>query len=227
LSLSMSHRHSAIHFLSRSLAVSALALTVAVVPLAAQEAPPSDTSSALPFRGGQWATQFGFDGNFVSAGALRFRSPRSAWVIDASGHVATRTYERGGGDFGPAVSVDATDYAAGLQLGLRRYRAVATRVNAFGGAGIFGRIQTARSLFLGTLTELPTQRDGMTGLYGELGATWMVSRNLGLSGATQLAASYVWSSAEQPSAFGGAPRMETHGYSLDLARARLLVSVFF
>ena len=208
--------------LARLVGVAALASFAAAAPLAAQG---SDTTGALPFRAGQWATQFGFDGNFVSAGALRFRSPRSAWVVDAFVRANKYTYKHG-----PAAvddtELEGTDFAAALQFGVRRYRAVATRTNAFAGAGLFGSTSVNRIPF-GTIPALYTQRDGGAGLYGELGATWMVSRNLGLSGATQLTATYNWAKVEQPAGFGGTETLEATGYGVQLARSRLMVTVFF
>jgi hypothetical protein len=192
-------------------------------PLAAQG---SDTTGALPFRRGQWATQFGFDGSFLSAGALRFRSPTSAWVVDALVQADRSTYERNGDATVPPVEMTATDFALGLQLGARGYRAIAPRVNGFAGAGVSGRAYSTRFVYPGSITETPTQREGSAGIYGEMGATWMVTRNLGLSGATQLAASYLWSSYEAPSAFGTS-RVESTGYGVQLARTRLIVTVFF
>ena len=126
--------------MTRSLVVTSLLVASALAtPLAAQQ---SDTAGALPFRRGQWATQFGFDGNFLSAGALRFRSPRMAWVVDGFARVNRMSYET------PDV-VDGgrktTDFAFVLQAGMRRYRGVAERVNAFGGAGLRGQTAVTRS----------------------------------------------------------------------------------
>lgn len=211
--------------LARLTSTTLAAASLAAMPAAAQTSP--DTSDALPFRAGQWATQFGFDGSLVSAGALRFRSPRSALVVDALVQAARRTHERNGDGTVPPIEMTVTDFAVGLQLGARGYRAVAPRVNGFAGAGLTGRTRVDRSVYPGTLTETPTQRESAAGAYGEMGATWMVTRNLGLSGATQLTATYLWSSYEQPTGFGSTSRVESTGYGVQLARARLMVTVFF
>ena len=210
--------------LARLATVAALvAAPLAATPLAAQG---SDTTGALPFRAGQWATQFGFDGTFASAGVLRFRSPSSAWVLDASGSVNRYTLEVPS-DVVEDDEADATDFAAFLQLGMRRYRAIATRTTAFAGAGVYGSTIVTRSAFGSLPPAFYTQRTGAAGLYGEMGATWMVSRNLGLSGATQLAATYNWGSLEQPIGLGETTRTETTGYGLRLSRTRLMVTVYF
>ena len=201
----------------------ALASFAAAAPLAAQG---SDTSAALPFRAGQWATQFGFDGSFLSAGALRFRSPRTAWVIDAFAAVNRWTYDSPPSAVDVTEERDGTDIGAALQLGMRRYRAIAPRANAFSSVGLHGRTFVSRTALLSS-PGLYTQRSGAAGLYGEVGATWMVSRNLGLSGATQLIATYNWESYEQPSGFGESAKLEATGYGLQLARTRLMVTVFF
>jgi hypothetical protein len=208
--------------LARLALIASLAAPLAAAPLAAQS---SDTTGALPFRAGQWATQFGFDGSFVSAGALRFRSQRSAWVVDVFARAEHYTYENG-----PAAvnddEAEATDLGAVLQLGLRRYRPVATRTNAFAGAGLYGSTFVNRTPFDGA-SVLYTQREGAAGVYGELGATWMVARNLGLSGATQLVATYNWARVEQPAGFGGTVTLDAKGYGVQLARTRLMVTVYF
>jgi hypothetical protein len=207
--------------MTRSLVVTSLLVASALAtPLAAQQ---SDTAGALPFRGGQWATQFGFDGNFLSAGALRFRSQHSAYVVDGFARTSRMRYENP--NFVGSDRRTNTDVAIALQAGMRRYRPAAERVNAFGGAGLRGQAFVTRSSFVAEPTAF-TQRNGAAGLYGEVGATWMVSRNLGLSGATQLGASYQWSTIEQ----SGTPdpeRTEGSGYGVALERARLMVTVFF
>ena len=201
-------------------AASLLVASALATPLAAQQ---PDTAGALPFRGGQWATQFGFDGNFVSAGALRFRSARTAYVVDGFARASRVRYEN------PA-SLETerqtnTDFAFALQAGMRRYRAVAERVNAFGGAGLRSQVSSSRALMEGAPSGY-AQRFGTAGLYGEVGATWMVSRNLGLSGATQLGANYLWHTVEQQ-AVPGSEATKGTGYSVALERARLMVVVFF
>jgi hypothetical protein len=200
-----------------------LASFAAAAPLAAQG---SDTTGALPFRRGQWGTQFGFDGTFASAGALKFRSNRTAWVIDAFGYARHFTYEPASPP-ADAGERDASDYALALQLGARRYRPVAARVNAFAGAGLVGQLRMERTPVLDGLVLLSDKLTA-AGLYGEFGASWMVNRNLALSAAANLAATYDRVQHEEsPSPFGPAVETDLHGYGVSFERARLMVTVFF
>lgn len=214
--------------LARLAAIAALvASPIAATPLTAQTSgTTSDTAGALPFRRGQWGTQFGFDGNIASAGALRFRSERSAWLVNLEGYARRFTYE----PVSPpddAGERDASNYSLGLQLGMRRYRAIATRANAFTGVGLVGQMRMDRLPF-GDGLVLASRRTMAGGIYGELGATWMATRNFGLSASTGLSATYDREQVEQsPSPFTPAVESDARGYGVTLDRARLMVVVFF
>src|ERR671919_1835522 len=58
-------------------AASSLAATllISVAPLSAQDVP-------TPFRAGQWAAQFGWQGSLGSLGVLAFTAPTRAWLLD-------------------------------------------------------------------------------------------------------------------------------------------------
>ena len=201
----------------RSLALAA-ALLVAAAPAGAQQA---DTT-AIPFRRGQWGSQFSFDGQFVSAGFLRFRAPTAAWVVDLGLSVDRRTVED---DVVPDERTLARDFYF-LQLGHRSYRPAAARVNTYRGFGLLGSAFQEDQTFPGQ-EGVFEQSGGQAGAYAELGATWMVTPHLGLGAGAQLNATYRWSESRVETPFPDDDTQKTTGWGVDVGRVRARVSLFF
>lgn len=196
----------------------AAAFLVAAAPAGAQQ---GDTT-AVPFRPGQWGSQFSFDGQFVSAGFLRFRSPTAAWVLDGGLSIERVSVE----DDEVADDRDVANDAFFLQLGHRRYGPVAARVNSYRGFGVFGSAYRDEQPQFGGPQQLE-QTGGQAGAYAELGATWMVTPHLGLGAGAQVNASYRWSEYRITAPFDGEQSQKATGWGIDVGRVRARVSFFF
>lgn len=201
----------------RPLALAA-ALLLAAAPAAAQQ---GDTS-AVPFRPGQWGSQFSFDGQFVSAGFLRFRSPTAAWVVDAGLSIERVSVE----DDQVAEDRDLANDAYFLQLGHRGYGPVASRVVSYRGFGVFGSAYRDEQPQFGTPQRLE-QTGGQAGAFAEIGATWMVTPHLGLGAGAQINASYRWREYRIESPLAGDEKQRATGWGVDVGRVRARISLFF
>lgn len=130
----------------------------------------------LPFRKGQWAAQFWFFGD-AGIGALRFRSPSSAWVVNGS--------LQAGGDH--STDRRTTRASASVRAGLRSYRTVVPRIARYHGGGIIADYSHYESEYESDQTEA-ISRAGGGGLYGELGAEYLITRHLSLGANTSASA---------------------------------------
>lgn len=196
----------------------AAALLLVAAPAAAQQ---GDTT-AVPFRPGQWGSQFSFDGQFVSAGFLRFRSPTAAWVVDAGLSVERLTVESDLTD--DDRDVDSHFYY--LQLGHRSYAPMAARVNSYRGFGVFGSTFRDEQVSVSG-PQRSEQTSGQAGAYAEIGATWMVTPHLGLGAGAQVNATYRWSENTFFDGFGDEQAQKATGWGVDVGRVRARISLFF
>jgi hypothetical protein len=149
--------------------------------------PPSRTGSAasaaadsLPFRAGQWGAEFAVDNGMVGLGALRFRSPRSAWLVDAMLALGGAEGESSAGD-----EEDRRSTFVSLRTGPRRYRPLGRSVASFVGAGLLGSYAW-QELSAADRRETTWQ----AGLYGELGAAYFVTDRLSLGAQASVDATY-------------------------------------
>lgn len=197
----------------------AAALLLLAVPAGAQQ---GDSATATPFRPGQWAVQFSPGYSTPSLGALRFRSPRSAWVIDAS---LSGFF---GEDEGDVTDGDRTDLRAALELGTRRFRPVAERVHAYTGFGIFGSVlETSRELGP-TVSGVTDESQYRAGLYAELGGNWMITPHLALGARTRFQAGYQRQDIEYAiTSPGFDPSIESNGAFVNLGGVQVLATIFF
>ena len=201
----------------RHLVAASVALVLGAEPVAAQSVEPA---GVLPFRRGQWGTEFGVSSNFPSVGFLKFRSDRSAWLVDLSGNYAgyTDDFES---PFGSLPDRDYTQYDVTLAAGMRRYRPVVDRVAGFATLGL----QTSR--FSSSESE-PDQPDEDfngwdAGVFGELGGAWMVTRHLGLGASYQ--ANVVYFTLKQETEGQGS--VERSGFAVGAGQTRLLLTLYF
>ena len=186
-----------------------------------QSPSPADT---IPFRRGQWALQFTAGSTFGSLGALRFASPRKAWLLDlrvdgghSHDHVTIPT--------GPTTdtTLDRFDSWANatLRVGPRYYTARGTRLVSFAGVGVIGGFTHYAD---GEEGGSAWERNGWTaGVFGDLGATYLVSPRLGLGGTATLSAAYSrWTSRGS----GGA-RSRRWNYRITGPALSLVATLYF
>lgn len=180
-------------------------------------------ADSLPFTRGQWGVQVTGGENLVSVGALRFTSPRAAWLLDIVASV-TRSEVRVDSSAGAPLPPDAdashvnTSGGANVRVGRRSYHALGRGVASFATAGVSAGYSGARWTQAGG--SRATTVTG--GLFGDLGATYFVTPHLGLGAAVTLEASYARSRTRSS---GTTVRASTVG--VQLQRPLALVTLFF
>lgn len=190
---------------------------------AAQDAPAGVSSSAdsLGFRRGQWGAIVGIDGNVAALGVLRFRSPRTAWVLNATaGGVVGET---------EAEELDAQQdgESAGLsaRLGLRRYRAIERPVAVYSGMGLTGSASHVDVSSTGG-DELSARLYG-AGLYGELGVEYRAARYIALGVRSLADVTGRWGSETRRVPGGTAVRSNRRELGASIGRLEVLASLYF
>lgn len=152
---------------------------VAVLPLDVD----AQATDSLPFRAGQWGAEFSATGSFGSVGLLRFRSNRSAWLIDVGGNVRSGTQS----DYVTSTDRSSVD----LRVGPRWYRPIGPRLMQFATVGpTIGYSYEKSSGGLAGQEIMLTQHSFGAGIFGELGAAWLVTPQLALGAAWQARAGY-------------------------------------
>ncbi len=162
-----------------------------------------------PFRARQWGADFNIGNGFVGVGAIRFTAPDRALVLDLSGDVATRT-SNGGGPRGNSNSFT-------LSLGMRRYRGLAPSVEMYHTLGL----EAAYSHNYDAAGPVTDNTWG-AGVFGDLGAGWMVSPHLLLGASWRVEALYNHTSSKTPAVSTSGHRLE-----LSLGGVRLIGQLFF
>lgn len=189
-----------------------LALALSLIPLclAAQES---------PFRGGQWAMQFGGGSSLFSLGVLKFTSPRSAWLLDlatsASILNAKSTDKFGGG----TTSADRQLVNFSARLGKRFYQAPRDKVVSFQTLAVEGSLQD--QMFDVTAGNV-RQTIWSAGLNGEVGGSYMLTPSLSLGGAVFLSAGYFSFKQDDPAATDTG-----HGYYFNGLNALFALGLYF
>ena len=148
-----------------------------------------------PFHARQWGADFNVGFGFAGVGAIRFTAPDRAVVLDLSGDVATST-SNGGGPRG-------NNNSATLSLGLRRYRGLAASVQMYHTLGI-----EADYAHTYAANGPSTTNDWGAGVFGDLGAGWMVSPHLMLGAAWRVDATYSHTTTKTPGASTSGHRLE-------------------
>ena len=136
-----------------------------------------DARDSTTFRAGQWGTEFAVGSSFSGAGVLRFRSPVRAWLFDAGASLNSSSDEGGDADRendGAQVEV---------RLGHRWYRSLAPRVNQYFTMGALGSWARGSQEF-GAGNSNEATMTGF-GVFGAVGANWMVAPHLSLGAAWQ------------------------------------------
>jgi hypothetical protein len=144
------------------------------------------TVSATPFRRGQWAAQFQMGSGFTSVGFLKFRSPTRAFVLDlrltGSHQEQTRT-DTSGTQFVGLNSSALTQ----LRLGFRRIHAMETRVVSHYTLGLLAGFDHDAARGPGFTSQ---SNAWSAGIFGDLGATYLVTPKFGLGVLATVALAY-------------------------------------
>jgi hypothetical protein len=160
-------------------------LAVVFVLSSTQAFSQSPGTDSLPFRKGQWAAQFTASSDHRNAGIIRFRSPSSAWILTAA--VAATT---GGGDGQASVPYDTTlrrtdndieTIGFSGRAGRRRYRSLTRQAVSFTSAGLLGGVARGHRTDSGGGYDQKTRTmQWNAGLFGELGAAFLIVPNVSL-----------------------------------------------
>jgi hypothetical protein len=142
---------------------------------------PAAVSDSLPFRAGQWGAQFAIDDGTAGLGVLRFRSARHAWLLDAS---VGASWSDGESSF--IGDQSRTSVFVSLRAGPRRYRPIATGSAAYLGMGL-------RGAYGWDASDDDRVEFWNAGVYGELGAAYLVTRRLSLGAQVQIDAGFTLS----------------------------------
>lgn len=217
-------RHSRIRI---SLVVLAAALCGAAAPdapLAAQAAPDADGRSAPEFHTGQWAAQFDGGSGLFGAGVLRFRSPNTAWTLDAATAVELNSIDsRMGGTSGSSSANVST------RIGLRRYHTPHGAIRAFHGVGLTGSLgRTSSEHDSGSSVDAIEQTTSSVrlGAFAELGASYFVTSHLALGARGVATAGYQRGSTELSVGTSNDDRTE-NGAFLQLGSVLFQVTLLF
>ena len=183
----------------------------------------STAKPPTPFRRGQWATQFAVGSGFASLGFLKFRSPTRALVLDIrlNGFHAENLVDdsTGTSQFDGLSSSAFTQ----LQFGLRRYSGGEPRIVTHYTLGVFAGFNHTASTSPGTV-DVSSQTNGWSwGLFGDLGATYLVTPKLGLGAMASGSLSYSTSTTKSSLGPSGR-RWQIGGSALG---ASLVATLFF
>jgi hypothetical protein len=135
-----------------------------------------------PFRAGQWAAQF-TGASFVSLGAIRFRSPTRALVLDV--HVSGGHGEHATNDTLDAITSNAS---IDVRVGRRSYRSVTEKIVAQHSLGLavgFDHLVSTNPL-AGTLTS----NGWSVGPFVDLGGVYLVTPHFGIGATGSVSVTY-------------------------------------
>lgn len=134
-------------------------------------------NEALGFRAGQWGADFQVAGGFYGAGAIKFTSPTGAWLVDLGSQVVHASVNQ------PAGNSSGTAINLSVKIGRRMYGSIAHRVAPWTAIGVTASYGWQRST-----TDTATTVGA--GVFGSLGATWLITPHLGLGAQWSLIFNY-------------------------------------
>lgn len=175
-----------------------VALGLLAVAIVTSRARTQDSAGAakdsLPFHKGQWAAQFTAGTTFSNAGVLYFRSAANAWIATVSASYHSSSNRTDSSSLGPRMTVDTWVSSATLRFGTRHYSSMGKSTALFTTFGVLGTggSSTSSSSF-GARGKTSTFG---AGVFGELGANYMITRHLSLGASAGIQATYQsnWSS---------------------------------
>jgi hypothetical protein len=178
----------------------------------AQDAPKPDT---LPFHKSQWAAQFVAGTQFFSAGVLHFRSPKSAWLLDGSFYYS---YNKAQVDGDPSLTDTQNSGSVRLRVGQRNFKPLGNSTQfftTFGGVVLAGGAKDRGSL-------AGNNWSWGAGVFGELGANYMLTSHIGFGAAAGLQVTYNQSGYDATSVSSSAK-----GVSISGALLSLQIGIYF
>ena len=158
-----------------SMASALLAIGTLTLPAAAR----AQGDQALGFRAGQWGADFQVAGGFTGAGAIKFTSPTRAWLVDLGSQVVHAS----GTQPGIVGSISGTSVNLSVKVGRRMYGTITHRVAPWTAVGV-----TASYGWLRSTTDTVTSFGA--GVFGSLGATWLITPHLGVGAQWSLIFNY-------------------------------------
>jgi hypothetical protein len=165
------------------------------------------------FHAGQWGAEFNI-GTGANATLLRFTSPNAAWLMEFSGSASSI-----GSDVPDGSTTKTSFWNGSFRLGHRTYSSGSTVVRPFHSFG--GLVSGAQ-----TNNGSTTQDTWSFGAFVDLGATWLVTPHLGLSGLGELNGSYFNQTSRQ-SSNGTQQKLTSTGWNVGIGRLRVVASVYF
>jgi len=202
-----------------------IALGLLAVAIATNRARTQDSASAakdsLPFHKGQWAAQFTAGTTFSNAGVLYFRSPANAWIATISASYERSSNREDSSSLGPGMTVDTRASSATLRFGTRHYSSMGKSTALFTTFGVLGTGGSSTVSSSGGGSGKTSTFGG--GVFGELGANYMITRHLSLGASAGIQAIYQsnWSSDDFGESRTG------HDFLISGALLALTLGVYF
>lgn len=181
----------------------------------------STAKPSTPFRRGQWATQFAVASSFGSVGFLKFRSPTRALVLDLqlSGNHAESSVEDSTGA-SRFAGVNSNAFIQ-LRFGWRRYGGGEPKIVTHYTYGLLAGFNHGAATRAGTSSQ---QNIWSGGLFGDLGATYLVTPKLGLGALASASLAYSTSTLETQPGGGRSHSWQIGGSAVS---ASLVATLFF
>ncbi|HET9708297.1 MAG TPA: hypothetical protein VFP39_08335 [Gemmatimonadales bacterium] len=154
-----------------------LIVSLAIIGMALSGSATAQTPDSLRFHRGQWGVEFNIANGFFGAGALHFTSPTHAWLAVLDGEYA---HDHASGPL--LTSSNATSVA--IELGTRGYHSFSPRLYRVSTLGV--SLNYSRQ----TANGGPTLTAEGVGLFGDLGATWLVTPHLGIGARWRASVAY-------------------------------------
>jgi hypothetical protein len=170
-----------------------LLATLLVAPLSLVAQDSTARPAITPFRRGQWAAQFSVGAGFSSIGFLKFRSPTRALILDlrlGGSHRESSLDDSTGSHF---LGLDSDAFTQ-VRFGWRGYRGGATKVVTHYTFGALAGFDHSASR---TPSNVFQDNSWTWGLFGDLGATYLVTTQLGLGALASASIAYTNGTTEQ------------------------------
>ena len=181
----------------------------------------STAKPSTPFRRGQWAAQFTAGSGFGSLGFLKFRSPTRALVLDVQlGGVHSESLTEDSTGVSQFDGLNSNAFTQ-LRFGWRRYVGGEPRIVTHYTFGVLAGFN--HSVSTSTVGGISTKSNGWSGgLFGDLGATYLVTPKLGLGAMASGTLSYSTSTTEAEPFGGKGHRWQIGGSAVSAAMVATL-----
>lgn len=181
----------------------------------------STAKPSTPFRRGQWATQFTVGSNFGSLGFLKFRSATRALVLDVQlGGLHAENSVKDSTGTSQFTGVTSGAFTQ-LRFGWRRYGGGEPKIVTHYTFGLLAGFDHDAASGNGVSSQL---NSWSWGLFGDLGATYLVTPKLGLGAMASGSLAYSTSTTEVQPSGGKSHRWQIGGSAVS---ASLVATLFF